>query len=96
MIVSTGGKVAWAEDFGTALASVIGGSPTAIGIEQVQQPQTQDRPSLDDKGLSELATRAQRAWDSSQEALKNGDWESYGRWMKDLEETILQMNRIAE
>ncbi|MDD4835883.1 MAG: UPF0182 family protein [Dethiosulfovibrio sp.] len=96
VIVSTGGKVAWAEDFGTALASVIGGSPTAIDIEQVQQPQTQDRPSLDDKGLSELATRAQRAWDSSQEALKNGDWESYGRWMKDLEETILQMNRIAE
>ncbi len=94
VIVSTGGRVAWAEDFGKALAIL-------IGKDRSIQPQS--RPSLpsseasgpkdeDDATLRELALRAQEAWDGSQKALRTGDWENYGRWMKELESLISRMS----
>nr|WP_321501178.1 UPF0182 family protein [uncultured Dethiosulfovibrio sp.] len=94
VIVSTGGKVAWAEDFGTALASLVGGG--TIPDSELSIPQAHVELDMSDKGLSELAVKAQNAWESSQEALRVGDWESYGKWMKDLESIILQMNAISE
>lgn len=92
VIVSTGGRVAWAEDFGTALAAVMGDTPNKTDTKLLLP----DNMDIGGHGISELASKAQKAWESSQDALRMGDWQNYGKWMNELEDIILQMNKISE
>ncbi|PKL02670.1 MAG: hypothetical protein CVV55_03270, partial [Synergistetes bacterium HGW-Synergistetes-2] len=41
--------------------------------------------------LAALAAEAMTHWDASQEALRKGDWEGYGRGMSGLENVLREM-----
>lgn len=90
VIVSTGGRVTWAEDFGTALSKLLGLSAPP---ETVPSLKTDQGAEMD---IHQLAERAQEAWEESQKALQGGDWSSYGDWMKELEKAIRQMTDMAD
>ncbi|PIE55328.1 MAG: hypothetical protein CSA35_02565 [Dethiosulfovibrio peptidovorans] len=95
VIVSTGGRVTWAQDFGSALAKLLGLSATAASPEDfVDQPRTiETSTNGGSHDLHSLAVRAQEIWEASQSALRAGDWKGYGHWMNKLEEVILEMER---
>jgi len=94
VIVSTGGRVAWAETFAEALEILVG--QKVLGVEQpadVDVVERQERPSnTDEKSavstdavtLSALAKRALALYDSAQDAQRRGDWAAYGERIKEL------------
>lgn len=84
VIVSSGGDVAWAETFGGALTKLLGTSVLA-GTEPASVPeagvgaQTAIAPDV-----ANLAQSAQRHWDAAQDALRAGDWATYGAELEAL------------
>lgn len=91
VIVSTGGRVAWAENFGHALEILTGNSvPAPSPVPASRSPESHD------VGIHNLALRAQNIWEKAQRALKTGDWALYGRCMDELEAVISKMASIEE
>ncbi len=47
------------------------------------------------QSLPELAAQASAAYEKAEAALKEGDWEEYGRWQKELKQYLQQMNSLS-
>ena len=99
VIVSTGGKVAWAEDFGGALERLMGEKvKVSDGTKEesvAQASKAEDRaPSAQPLGgdLKSLAAEAQRLFDDAQSAQRNGNWAEYGEKIKRLGEVLSRMS----
>ena len=94
VIVSTGGRVAWAETFGGALEKLMGQKVvTGIGAKTIvtdenKQPTADAAPAV---GTAALAKRAQELYDSATAAQRAGDWAKYGADIKKLGEVISQL-----
>lgn len=95
VIVSTGGRVAWADSFKGALEKLMGrdividgaadGTSSGAGrIEPVIQAEQ-------DAGLEALAEQAQALYDAAQEAVRSGDWAGYGENIRKLGEVLSRM-----
>lgn len=104
VIVSTGGRIAWAETFGEALEKLVGrrvlgqDAPPARG-EKSETRLTQDEKSAisaADGELSALAKRAQALYDSAQRAQRTGDWAAYGEQIKALGEVLAELEERTQ
>ena len=92
VITSTGGRVVWGETLEESLVRLL--SPTASELEtsSLVPAETTERTEFSgSEALAELAAEAMTHWDASQEALRKGDWEGYGRGMSGLENVLREM-----
>jgi len=97
VIVSTGGRVAWAETFGEALEKLMGqkvvsgvGTQTVVtdeakGVASVAVSADNVEPSAN------LVRRAQEYYDAAQKAQRSGDWAKYGEYIRKLGDVIARM-----
>jgi len=98
VILSSGGHVVWDETFEGALEKLLNYRPgeqdASISIPSDQTPPSGFQPALPIAGDSEiqaLGRQAKNAWDRSQQALKNADWNAYGQAMGDLGKSLNAM-----
>jgi len=92
VIVSSGGDVAWSESFEGALALLLG-RPVIAGTEPAVAPEagvdTAAAGATPD--VAALVSSAQNHWDSAQEALRAGDWATYGEEMNALQADLTEL-----
>jgi flagellin-specific chaperone FliS len=73
--------------------------PSAQGIsasESLYPQRTREtRPAGEASTLSSLAREASQAWEEARKALRNEDFEEYGRRIKNLEAILNEMNTLA-
>ena len=95
VITSTGGRVVWGETLDDSLRRLLSqpaaDRPTAPESEVERPGVPTEEARSDDGTLTNLAAEAMRRWSSSQEALRRGDWEAYGREMSALELLLREM-----
>lgn len=97
VIVSTGGKIAWAETLEEALSGLLDERPpTGIAEPSTRESYTPSAGPAPEGNPSELAHQAQEHWDAAQEALREGDWGTYGDRMRQVEEVIRELIRITD
>jgi len=86
VIVAYGNQIAMEATLEQSLARIFGGRPTpAAGAAPAQATQT---PSDSAAGTRQLGQRAWEIWTRAQDALRRGDWATYGAEQKRLEETL--------
>lgn len=94
VLVTYGGQTAFEDTLEQALDKVFGGQGTPVEPppgedegtgegEATEPPPTSDNPTV-----QEALNDAQKAFEAGQEALKNNDWEAYGKAQKDLEDAL--------
>lgn len=104
VIVSTGGRVAWAESFGDALEKLIGqkvvsssGAKIFKTDEISGKAQSENgAPQSGPQDMAYLAGQAQELYNSAQEAQRQGNWAKYGTDIKKLGEIISQMEKRSK
>ncbi|MCT1619623.1 UPF0182 family membrane protein [Janibacter hoylei] len=102
VIVTFGGKVAWAQDLETALDELFGGDAgvTAEGKpsgEPTKKPEEPDEPknlSADDKKLRQAIAGMQKAYKDGQDALKKGDFAAYDEAQKELKKQLEEAAKV--
>ena len=95
VIVSTGGRVVWDTTLDKALVKLMG-QQYQTGEERISRTEvTPSSTYTGEEDISRLAAQAQEYWQTSQEALKNADWETYGREMQKLENVIRKMAALS-
>lgn len=106
VIVSSGGRVAWAENLDDALENLLGSRPIAApepteegGIEIDEQTLETGRPRVSPEAPegspAELARRAEQHFEAAQDALQRGDWARYGEELESLEALIRQLVTVT-
>jgi hypothetical protein len=103
VIVSSGGRVAWAERLDEALDNLLGTRPIAAPepteegkIELREETlQRQEPLELPEGTPAELARRAERHFEAAQDAARRGDWARYGEEIGQLEEIIRQLVTVT-
>ncbi|WP_068325606.1 UPF0182 family membrane protein [Janibacter terrae] len=101
VVVTFGGKVAWAQDLETALDELFGGDagvtgggdPTQPPKEPTKPPKEPKNLTADEKKLREAIAGMQKAYKDGQDALKEGDFAAYDEAQKELKE---QLEEAAE
>lgn len=92
VIVSSGGDVAWAETFAGALENLLG-MPVLASTEPAAAPEagvgTATSGATPD--VAALVSSAQNHWDAAQEALRAGDWATYGEEMNALQADLTEL-----
>jgi hypothetical protein len=93
VITSTGGKVVWGETLEESLVRLLAPSEG----RQMLPPSAAPAPRSEGETatLSVLAREASDAWDAARKALREDDWEKYGREMKKLESVLKEMQEIS-
>ena len=100
VIVSTGGRVAWAENFGGALSKLMNRKinlkdeapkPAAAAPSAPQSA----APSTAPADITSLINEAQRLYDASQSAQRGGDWAGYGENIRRLGEVLERMRGLG-
>ncbi|WP_282071571.1 UPF0182 family membrane protein [Janibacter hoylei] len=102
VIVTFGGKVAWAQDLETALDELFGGDAgvTAEGKpsgEPTKKPEESEEPknlSADDKKLRQAIAGMQKAYKDGQDALKKGDFAAYDEAQKELKKQLEEAAKV--
>ncbi|MEA3508480.1 MAG: UPF0182 family protein, partial [Synergistota bacterium] len=89
VIVSTGGKVAWAETLDGALENLVGEAqvktrPVESGGETPAGPTA---PAATGSS-ADLARQAKKHFDSAQQAARSGDWARYGQEIANLQAVL--------
>lgn len=88
VIVAYGDRIAYEATLGEALNSLFGeGSADGIGAASGGG----DRDGGGKLSQSQLISRANAAYNNAQEALSNGDWEGYGKYMNQLESYLSRL-----
>lgn len=98
VITSTGGKVVWGETLEESLLRLLGSSDGRPALPSPSAGMVSPRPARpegESPALSLLAREASEAWDSARKALREDDWEKYGREMKKLESVLKEMQEIS-
>jgi uncharacterized protein len=88
VLVTYGGQTAFENTLDEALNKIFGAEgatpePPGEGDTETPPPPTSDNPTV-----QQALEDAQKAFDAGQEALKENDWEAYGRAQKDLEDAL--------
>ena len=101
VIVSSGGRVAWGERLEEALTRLLGSAPETVTHKaKPSMPSEQERPYGDlkeTKSVEVLAQEAKRAFEAAKDAAQRGDWASYGKELKKLNEAITELlNQLPE
>jgi uncharacterized protein len=90
VIVAYGNQIAMEPTLEQSLARIFGGraapaAPAAAATDTATAPAT--------TGTRPLAQRAWEIWTRAQDALRRGDWATYGAEQKRLEETLRTLNQ---
>ena len=82
VIVAYNDKIAYEPTLGQALSSLFG--------EEASSEETADEPGGSGEPVTsaDWIKKANDAYDSAQDALKDGDWSAYGKYMDQLEEAL--------
>ncbi|MFD7404904.1 UPF0182 family protein [Streptomyces sp. NPDC059866] len=89
VLVSYGGNTAFEDTLDQALNKVFGAEGSApTPPDEGEGEDTTPPPTADNPTVQEALSDAQKAFEAGQEALKNNDWEAYGRAQEDLEEAL--------
>ncbi|GAA3296662.1 hypothetical protein GCM10020295_27110 [Streptomyces cinereospinus] len=92
VLVSYGGNTAFEDTLDEALNKVFGAEgstpPPDEDTGEDDGDTTTPPPTSDNPTVQEALNDAQKAFESGQEALKNGDWEAYGKAQADLEAAL--------
>jgi uncharacterized membrane protein (UPF0182 family) len=84
VIVAHGNQIAMEPTLEQSLARIFGGRPAPAPTATAAAPSAQAAPTTS----RALAERAWEIWQRAQEALRRGDWASYGAEQRRLEETL--------
>ena len=82
VIVAYQDKIAYEPTLGEALLSLFGGNADSAGND-IGSLDNGDSDTSED--VRSLISKAQNAYDKAIECQKNGDWEGYGKYIKQLE-----------
>ena len=90
VIVAYGNQIAMEPTLEQSLARIFGGrvtpaAPAAGPVDTAAATTT--------TGTRQLAQRAWEIWNRAQDALRRGDWATYGSEQKRLEETLRTLNQ---
>ena len=98
VIVSTGGRVAWADNFGGALEKLMGQRITVSTGTKTENVSPEEEIAVSAGGASvkALAAEAQTLYDAAQNAQRNGDWAGYGEKIKRLGEVLGRIRETAD
>lgn len=97
VIVSTGGRVAWAEDFGGALEKLMGEKTIVSTGTRTSEAKNEDQPAGGESlSVGALAGQAQELYDAAQKAQRAGDWAGYGDKIKRLGAVLEKLREMAK
>ena len=85
VIVAYGNQIAMEATLQQSLTRLFGGRPSGAAA---QTPAAAPGPSTDGIGSRQLAQRALEIWNRAQDALRRGDWATYGAEQKRLEDAL--------
>ena len=87
-------EIAYESTLAEALNSLFGEGSAHESKTGKEAKQDQDEGEGGDKTLSktEIIQKCQEAYDNAQDALKDGDWEKYGKYMGELEKYLNELN----
>ncbi|MEG8280670.1 UPF0182 family membrane protein [Streptomyces sp. AHA2] len=89
VLVTYGGQTAFENTLDEALNKVFGAEgATPEPPDEGDNDPTPPPPSSKNPTVQQALEDAQKAFDAGQEALKNNDWEAYGRAQEDLEDAL--------
>ena len=91
VIVAYGNQIAMEPTLEQSLGRIFGGRPAAAAPPAAARSGTVESPP----GLRALGQRAWEIWQRSQDALRRGDWATYGTEQKRLEETLRALTEAA-
>lgn len=102
VIVTFGGKVAWAQDLETALDELFGGDagvtaegkPSGEPTKKPEEPEEPKNLSADDKKLRQAIAGMQKAYKDGQDALKKGDFAAYDEAQKELKKQLEEAAKV--
>ena len=82
-------KIAYEPTLGEALLSMFGGDADGGG-SKIDSIDDNDDGTSDD--IRSLINKAQNAYDKAIDCQKNGDWEGYGKYIKQLENYLTKLS----
>ncbi len=89
VLVTYGGNTAFEDTLDAALNKVFEtAGPTPEPPKDDGDEGTDEPPTSGDPTVQQALQDAQKAFDEGQKALKDGDWEAYGRAQQDLEDAL--------
>ncbi len=94
VIVASGNRITWAETLDEALTALVG-KTAHLEPPREPAPEGESSPPVLTGEAGRLARQAQETWEASQEALKLGDWEGYGRKMGHLESLLRRLVEVT-
>ena len=89
VIVSSGGRVAWAETFEGAIGRLLG-APALVAQEPAPEGE-RGEPMVISETVETLIQSAYEHWQAAQEALQAGDWATYGEELAALQANLEQL-----
>lgn len=94
VIVVYNDEIAYESTLAEALNSLFGEGSAHESETGQEAKQDRDEGEGGDKALSktEIIQKCQEAYDNAQNALKDGDWEKYGKYMGELEKYLNELN----
>lgn len=93
IIVSTGGRVAWGENFGAALEKLMG---RKVATSAAPKAKAAEEGAAEAPDIKSLAREAALLYDEAISAQKNGEWAAYGEKIKKLGEVLSKLKGPEE
>ncbi|WP_193317766.1 MULTISPECIES: UPF0182 family membrane protein [Streptomyces] len=93
VLVTYGERTAFEDTLEDALDVVFGVTESGEDPEETPPPEEgeEEQPPDGEATLQEAIAEAQQAWEDSEQALQDGDWEAFGEAQARLEEALAQM-----
>ena len=93
VLVTYGERTAFEDTLEEALDVVFGVTESGEDPEETPPPEEgeEEQPPDEEATLQESIAEAQQAWEDSEQALQDGDWEAFGEAQARLEEALAQM-----
>ncbi|MCI7146438.1 MAG: UPF0182 family protein [Clostridiales bacterium] len=93
VIVVYGDNIAYESTLSEALNSMFGeGSATESKGSEDSGKKNESSDSGSSESKADIIAKCQEAYDNAQDALKDGDWSAYGKYMDELEKNLNKLN----
>ncbi len=96
VITSTGGRVVWGETLELSLQRLLGAPQQGAAAADEPSPAPLAPSPGESESLRSLAASALETWENARRALRNEDWEGYGREIGRLETLLKALREQAD